>query len=72
LIQTGYNVDVVEIDPKVYEYAKEYFSLPTPNLVHLGDARKFVNEAVKVFSCKLFRKERMILYYMMYSQGSIS
>jgi 16S rRNA A1518/A1519 N6-dimethyltransferase RsmA/KsgA/DIM1 with predicted DNA glycosylase/AP lyase activity len=53
LIQTGYSVDVVEIDPKVYEYAKEYFSLPTPNSVYLGDARKFVKDSVEVCSCNV-------------------
>jgi spermidine synthase len=34
----------VEIDPAVYKYAREFFSLPEPQAVYLEDARQWVHE----------------------------
>lgn len=36
------NTTIVEIDPAVYTYAREYFGLPQPNHVYLEDARKWL------------------------------
>lgn len=41
-ISQGIHTTIVEIDPVVYKYAKEYFSLPEPQAVHLQDARSWV------------------------------
>ncbi|EJD48018.1 S-adenosyl-L-methionine-dependent methyltransferase [Auricularia subglabra TFB-10046 SS5] len=39
----GLDTTVVEIDPVVYHYAKQYFGLKTPSAVHLTDARGWVH-----------------------------
>ncbi|KAH6601392.1 hypothetical protein BASA50_001662 [Batrachochytrium salamandrivorans] len=44
LTRVGVVVDVVELDPAVYEYAREYFNLPLPNRVHIGDGRVFIDD----------------------------
>lgn len=44
LIEEGHLVDIVEIDPLVYKYAKDYFRLPEPNNVLLDDGRKIIEE----------------------------
>ncbi|ORY07465.1 S-adenosyl-L-methionine-dependent methyltransferase [Basidiobolus meristosporus CBS 931.73] len=43
LIKNGVSVDVVEIDPYVYEYAKQFFDLPEPAQVHIQDGREYIN-----------------------------
>ncbi|KIJ31255.1 hypothetical protein M422DRAFT_186191 [Sphaerobolus stellatus SS14] len=43
-IAHGINTTVVEIDPVVYKYAREYFGLPEPQAVHLEDARQWVHD----------------------------
>ncbi|KAK9764423.1 hypothetical protein K7432_008063 [Basidiobolus ranarum] len=43
LIKNGVAVDVVEIDPQVYGYAREFFDLPEPNQVFLQDGREYIN-----------------------------
>ncbi|KAJ3274807.1 hypothetical protein HDV01_002011 [Terramyces sp. JEL0728] len=50
LLDSGFNVDVAEIDPKVYEYARSYFSLPEPRNVFLGDGRHFVEKTAQMHS----------------------
>ncbi|KAJ1991833.1 hypothetical protein GGI25_003194 [Coemansia spiralis] len=46
LHEQNVRVDVVEIDPAVYQAATDYFTLPKNlNSVHLMDGRKFINEA---------------------------
>jgi spermidine synthase len=41
-IAHGINTTIVEIDPAVYTYAREYFGLPEPNDVYLEDAREWL------------------------------
>jgi len=43
-ITRGINTTVVEIDPVVYRFAREYFNLPKPQHVYLQDARTWVQE----------------------------
>ncbi|KAI8911458.1 S-adenosyl-L-methionine-dependent methyltransferase [Gorgonomyces haynaldii] len=43
LLKTGYQVDIVELDPKVYDYAKKYFDLPEPRSYYIGDGRYYVD-----------------------------
>ena len=38
------NTTVVEIDPRVYDYARRYFSLPEPTHDYFQDARELVQE----------------------------
>jgi spermidine synthase len=38
-------VDIVEIDPMVYQYAREYFGLPEPRHAFLEDGRAVVTRA---------------------------
>ncbi|ORX94320.1 S-adenosyl-L-methionine-dependent methyltransferase [Basidiobolus meristosporus CBS 931.73] len=45
LLQKGVEVDVVEINPTVYQYARNYFQLPTPTQVYLQDGRGFIETA---------------------------
>jgi hypothetical protein len=40
----GIKTTIVEIDPAVYTYAREYFGLDNPHAVHLTDARQWVHE----------------------------
>jgi hypothetical protein len=42
LIDSGIDVDVVEIDPVLYSYAQLYFDMPKPKKAYLQDARKFM------------------------------
>jgi hypothetical protein len=44
LITHGIKTTIVEIDPVVYKYAREYFGLAAPHAVHLTDARGWVHE----------------------------
>jgi hypothetical protein len=44
LIDSGVEVDVVEIDPVLYKYAIDYFELPHPKNVYVKDARLFLAE----------------------------
>ena len=44
LITHGIKTTIVEIDPMVYKYAREYFGLAAPHAVHLTDARGWVHE----------------------------
>ncbi len=44
LITHGIKTTVVEIDPVVYKYAREYFGLAAPHAVHITDARVWVHE----------------------------
>lgn len=39
------DVDLVELDPAVYDYARKYFDLPEPYSVHIGDGRAFLDTA---------------------------
>lgn len=42
---------VVEIDPVVYRFARQYFDLPKPSEVHIDDARSWVrNHAAKIIT----------------------
>ncbi|KAJ1339687.1 hypothetical protein BSLG_005720 [Batrachochytrium salamandrivorans] len=36
-------LDIVELDPVVYDYAKSYFNLSTSCLAHIGDGRHFID-----------------------------
>ena len=44
LIDSGTDVDVVEIDPILYQYALDYFKMPKPKNAYLQDARQFLEE----------------------------
>lgn len=44
LITHGIKTTIVEIDPAVYQYAREYFGLAGPHAVHVTDARGWVHE----------------------------
>ena len=44
LITHGIKTTIVEVDPVVYKYAREYFDLAAPHAVHLTDARGWVHE----------------------------
>jgi spermidine synthase len=44
LIESGFSVDVVEIDPIVVEYAGKFFNLPSGNMTHIGDGRAFIDD----------------------------
>jgi spermidine synthase len=41
----GINTTVVELDPVVYQFAAEYFSLPAPHKVVIEDATAFVEKS---------------------------
>ncbi|EGF81420.1 hypothetical protein BATDEDRAFT_23830 [Batrachochytrium dendrobatidis JAM81] len=43
LLRAGIAVDIVELDPVVYDYAKSYFNLSTSCLAHIGDGRHFID-----------------------------
>ncbi|KAF8584274.1 hypothetical protein K439DRAFT_1633655 [Ramaria rubella] len=43
-IAHGINTTIVEIDPAVYAYAREYFSLPEPAQVYIEDAGEWVQD----------------------------
>ncbi|KAF9907507.1 hypothetical protein EC991_010888 [Linnemannia zychae] len=45
LIQHGLLVDVVEIDPAVFDYATEFFDWPEPNGKFIQDGRQFIRNA---------------------------
>ncbi|KAI8902711.1 S-adenosyl-L-methionine-dependent methyltransferase [Globomyces pollinis-pini] len=47
LIDSGVKVDVVELDPIVSKYAKEFFELPEPRLTYLDDGRKYLDNLNK-------------------------
>ncbi|KAJ3162835.1 hypothetical protein HDU86_003810 [Geranomyces michiganensis] len=38
-------VDLVELDPVVVSFARQHFDLPSPNSVHIGDGRAFLDSA---------------------------
>ncbi|KAJ3324960.1 hypothetical protein HDV06_005548 [Boothiomyces sp. JEL0866] len=44
LLDSGFSVDVAEIDPKLYEYALKYFNLPMPRNAFIGDGRLYVEK----------------------------
>ncbi|KAJ3259567.1 hypothetical protein HK103_002121 [Boothiomyces macroporosus] len=51
LLDSGFEVDIAEIDPVIYDYAIKYFNLPQPRnstltftLVFIGDGRYFVEK----------------------------
>ncbi|KNC96868.1 uncharacterized protein SPPG_07700 [Spizellomyces punctatus DAOM BR117] len=44
-LHTPIQVDLVELDPIVYTYARKYFDLPEPHSVHFGDGRAFLDES---------------------------
>ncbi|KAJ3066603.1 hypothetical protein HK102_007604, partial [Quaeritorhiza haematococci] len=47
LMENNYaDVDVIEIDPVVYKYAREHFNMPEPASVHITDGRKFLDDLV--------------------------
>lgn len=51
LMQHNINLTVVEIDPVVYEYARQYFGVPEPaGGVYLEDARAFLRRKSSVVS----------------------
>ncbi|KAJ1978083.1 hypothetical protein H4R34_003336 [Dimargaris verticillata] len=41
----GTQMDVVEIDPKVYQFARQYFGLAKPHGVYLQDGRTFIEHS---------------------------
>ncbi|KAI0223886.1 hypothetical protein L0F63_001880, partial [Massospora cicadina] len=43
LIESGVHVDIVEIDPLVYDYARKFFHLPAPDNVFIQDGYHFLN-----------------------------
>ncbi|KAF9080750.1 hypothetical protein BGX23_001733 [Mortierella sp. AD031] len=45
LIQHGLLVDVVEIDPAVFDYATEFFDWPAPHEKFIQDGRQFIRNA---------------------------
>ncbi|EGX45982.1 hypothetical protein AOL_s00112g60 [Orbilia oligospora ATCC 24927] len=48
LIQHGIKTHIVEIDPGVYQFAKEHFGLPPNHTAHIGDAVSYIsNEYLK-------------------------
>ncbi|KAF3903655.1 hypothetical protein AA313_de0206331 [Arthrobotrys entomopaga] len=48
LIEHGVETHIVEIDPVVYKFAKEYFGLPPNHTAHIGDAVSYIrNEYMK-------------------------
>ncbi|TPX66478.1 spermidine synthase [Spizellomyces sp. 'palustris'] len=44
-LHTSIQVDLVELDPVVYTYARKYFDLPEPHSVHFSDGRAFLDDA---------------------------
>ena len=44
LMETGIVMDVVELDPILYKYARDFFSFPKPRSAHLFDGRLYLNE----------------------------
>ncbi|KAI9295514.1 S-adenosyl-L-methionine-dependent methyltransferase [Neoconidiobolus thromboides FSU 785] len=47
LIEDDYKVDIIEIDPIVYNYSRTYFELPEPNKVYLEDGRTVLENKIK-------------------------
>ena len=43
MIRAGVNVDIVEIDQAVYDYALKYFNLPENHRSFIMDAVKYIN-----------------------------
>ena len=41
------DVDIVELDQKVVEFATKYFELPQANHVHIGDGRHYLDHIAK-------------------------
>lgn len=48
MMQHGIQTDIVELDPMVYQYAKDYFGLLPDHTAHIMDAVKFVKDAAAV------------------------
>lgn len=46
MMKHGVETDLVELDPAVYDYAKEYFGLLPDHTAHIMDAVQYVNDAV--------------------------
>lgn len=46
-ISHGINTTIVEIDPAVYQYAREYFNLPEPNAIYLEDVRNWLQRPME-------------------------
>ncbi|KAF8320325.1 S-adenosyl-L-methionine-dependent methyltransferase, partial [Clavulina sp. PMI_390] len=45
-IQHGFHTTVVEIDPVVYKFARQYFGMHEPRSVHIEDARAWVHSRI--------------------------
>lgn len=57
----GVNLTICEIDPVVYEFAREYFAVPEPAQVVLGDAKEWLTkrgEGEKVSSTRVRKYSR--------------
>lgn len=48
LIDNKVDVDVVELDPVVVQFTKDYFQLPEPKRLFIEDGRKFINEQTEI------------------------
>ena len=54
LNRLGYNVDVVEIDKRVFEVSVDFFNLDPNTNVHIDDARHFIKTADKKYDIVIF------------------
>ncbi|MFB6306799.1 MAG: spermidine synthase [Flavobacteriales bacterium] len=56
MLQQGYQVDVVELDPRMRNIARNYFQLPnTENLnIIIDDARHYINKCKKKYDIVVF------------------
>ncbi len=54
LNRLGYNVDVVEIDKRVFEVSVEFFNLDPKTKVHIDDARHFIKTVDKKYDIVIF------------------
>src|ERR1700753_1370297 len=48
MMRHGIDTHLVELDPMVYQYAKDYFGLLPNHTAYIMDAAKFINDATAV------------------------
>lgn len=68
LLSHGVEIDVVELDPVVYDYAKKYFGLKPNHTAYIEDAISFVKrESIKVED----RKQYEFILHDVFTGGAV-
>lgn len=62
---------VIEIDPAVYQYAREYFDLPEPNSVYIEDARRWVHSRSSDAASTSVREQYDFIVHDCFSGGGV-